>query len=225
MNFLALSQKVALKADLTSGMTTTISQVGVLAKIVDWVVDAYDEIQGAEKWWTFQTKRDSATMMTGVDNYAVSTFFPNDFDFLHEKSVYYNIIGNFSGRIDVISWEDFTETYLYVALSPERPTVMAFDPTGQVYFNTSPDDNHVIRFDYQQRQQHFTANLDIPVLPEDYHDLIWRLALIKYGEHYGAAEVYVPAQDYYEDRMQLFKNQYLPKMKFTENVYHGYNTP
>ncbi len=98
---------------------------------------------------------------------------------------------------------------------------MALSHTGNVYFDTIPDKNYVIKYDYQRKQDHFVNNNDIPIIPDDYHDLIWRLALLKYGEHYGAAEVTIPAKDYYEDRLQLLKNRYLPKISFTENVYHG----
>lgn len=225
MNFLDLCKKTALKADLTSGLTTTQNQVGILAKIVDWVIDAYDEIQGSEKWWTFQTGRGTASMITGISNYDGTTFLPNDFDFMWKDTIYYNVVGGFAGKINIISWDDYTETYLYSDLGTQRPTMMAFDPTGKVYFNSIPDDNYEIKFDYQRKQQHFTENLDIPILPSDYHDLIWRLALIKYGEHYGANEVTIPAQDYFEDRMQTMRNRYLPSIKFSENVYHGYNSP
>lgn len=64
MNFLALAQRCAVECGVAGTMSTTAGQIGSLARIVNWVSDAWNELQSERDDW--QWMRASSLLGGGV---------------------------------------------------------------------------------------------------------------------------------------------------------------
>ena len=222
MNYLELCTKVHNRADIpATGLASVTGQVGILLRVVSWVEDAWKEIQLAERWWLFRLESGSASLGTGVASYDVATFMPSDFSYFWPNSIYIKDAGTNVGQLSLMSWEDYRSQYLHETLVTGVPTTITVSHNGNIYFNTIPDKDYTIDFDYQRIVQNLAANNDIPTLPVDYHDVIWLRALAMYGEHYGAPEVYQPASLTLDEKMDIMSSTFLPKVAFRDNVYYG----
>ena len=222
MNYLELCTRVRQRADVAgSGLASVVGQVGILEKIVTWVDDAWSEIQLLEKWWLFRQESGTATLTTGTSEYGTSALLPSDFAYFWKDSIYIKDAGVKAGQLELIPWEEYRSKYLHEVLYLKQPSKIAITHNGKVYFDTLPDKDYTIAFDYQRTVQILAANSDIPTLPVDYHDVIWLRALAMYGEHYGAPEVYQPASLTLANKMDIISSEFLPKVSFVENAYYG----
>ena len=220
MNYLELCQKTREKAEIPSlGPTSVENQTGVLAQLVGWVSDGWAEIQSNEDWWLFRAKAGQANLIVDTESYVTNSIMPEDFAYFWPNEIFLKKDGVLVTELIQIEWHEYVRTYLHAQLSSQAPRYICIAPTGRVYFDSKPDYAYTVDFNYQQTVQTLAANNDIPILPSDFHDVIWRKALVSYGEHYNAPEVYRPASLYLEQRMDILAKRYLPKVGFRDNVY------
>ncbi len=220
MNYLELCAKVQEKADVPGAEIAAVTgQVGILKRITGWVEDAWLDIQGSQDWWEFMMEMGTATLNAGTTRYYITNLLPDDFNYFWDKTVYLKLNGETVVQMKIIKWKDYSEEFLHADLTTGTPSIISISHNGQLYLDAIPDEDYDLEFDYQKNPQILAASLDVPTLPVNFHDVIWRKALVSYGEHYGAPEVYQPASLYLEERLQTLENRYLPKVYFRDNVY------
>lgn len=178
MNYLQLCQRLRQECGGSgSGPQSVTNQIGENKLYVDWVNQAWREIQNVRQDWFFQWKQGGFDITEG----ATIITLPSD---LNRMAVLE--IGDH--KVDVIDWPVYRQYYSQT-LEQGRPTAVSFAPNGQLYLNKQADKNYSCRIDYYFLPQQLVNNTDIPTLPEEFHMIIVYKAMMYYGAYESAADV------------------------------------
>lgn len=214
--FLELCKDVRREAGLSgTGPSSVNGQVGMDAKLVSWVKNAWIEIQESNPKWRFLWKNDglincTAGMMT-YDPISLGFDLRNyDIDSLR---VYVGTIGN-QLFMTYVPYADFRSNYLFGSrqVIQGRPNVFTVNPDNTISVWPIPNDAYVINFDYYRNPQELTNNTDVPVMPTRFHQAIMYLALSKYAAHDEAQIIYQDALMNYKRMMIRLQNDQLPQV-------------
>jgi len=198
VNFLQLAQKVREQAGISGdGPLAVTGQTAILAKIVNWVNEAWREIQGmsTEWWWLWNIHTFNTSSAKG--DYTDAEMAITDKDRLDRTTVriYKQSLGRTDeGFIPFIEYQAWLARYGAGTVDDNRPTCFTELPNGTTRFYPAPDDVYVVTFDYYRAITQMATNIDVPALPVRYHDLIWGVALRKYAEYDAAPEIFEKAQ-------------------------------
>lgn len=209
MNFLQLAQKLAVLADV-SGQPSSIDNVrGEHARIVEWINQAWLEIQGAREQWNFMWARATPiAILAGVDLYeqpvdcrdiVTATFYLDD------------NAGNYAG-VTFKPYQEF-QSIARGAADPSRPQYWTIRPDNKIQLYPVPDAAYSLDFDYYKKPAYMVASTDTPSLPEHLHMAIVYLALMHYGEFEEAMSVIQFAMVNYNKYLLQMSNECLPEFK------------
>lgn len=221
MNYLALCQKLVRKAGIPGvGPTTVVNQTGELLRVIEWVKDAWSEIQTKHTQWTFRWvyAQTQALALNGrifdptVDwAINVSRFDTDTFKLNHTA------LGLTDQRyVSFEPWQSFESRFVIGPVQSGFPSVFSVRPDGKVMFNTQLDDAYTAVFDYYRGTQFLAADADIPYLPVDHHDAIWQKALMLYAEFEEAGSLYATAKRDYKSLQNAMERLYLPELVWGE---------
>ena len=203
MNFLELAKKLRQEAGLSgTGPSAVSGQSGMDKKCVDWIKDAWYEIQTLHETWKWMWNDDG--LVTGVAAQRKYDLVGLGFEVKNPvKESFRCRISGQSGTDMWMTWyeyEDFRQTFLYGQQQTGMPNSVTIDPSGQMQVDPVPDSaaTYEIRFEYYENPTALSANTDTPSLPTKFHDIIWYRGLMKYASHDGAPEVYNDAKVNYE---------------------------
>lgn len=196
MNFLQLCQAVQQEAGIPGDpMGTTAGQKGELKRVVTWTRRAWDEIQAEKRDWTFLWKEFSVVFSPGNNTYAVAlssspggvgTAWPRPLVFRMSK---YGITGAPIFKLGVYEPNVFQELFGHLTPMPGPPFAMTFLPDLRVRFNTVLDVFYNFSGEYQRAPQQLVSDLDVPLLPLQYHNAIMYRALRMYAEYEEASSL------------------------------------
>lgn len=208
--YLKLCQDVAREcgvaggADPTPKPTTVTGQRGELNRIINWVKDAYVEIQGARNWrWLrkdFEVDTVAGTdtyafgACTDVDDAALITRFKTwrlD-DRRNPPKIFLTSSGVGSQVfLSYTMWDNFEYLYKTGALQNQtsQPVHITVNPKDEIVLGISPNDIYTLRGSYHKSAQILAADGDIPEMPTVYHNLIMYQAMEYYGMFESAPEV------------------------------------
>jgi hypothetical protein len=214
MNFLQICQRTATECGVASGqaitaaMPSVISQVGSLARVINWVGDAWQDIQQAHEDWTwmrssnilglglsFQTVDGQASYPLGVGagtvGIAVEAFGKWDRDAFRVETT----TDSFHDEtfLDEIPFDKWRNGYMYGAmrLVKTRPVAIAVGPDRSLNLGPPPNGNYTVTGDYFVAPTAMVANDDLPIgLPTRFHMLIVYIAMQKYAGYESAPEVF-----------------------------------
>jgi len=227
--YLQICQDVARECGIAGGAdaspkpTAVTSQIGELNRVVNWVADAYTELQNARKW-RWLRKKFTLNTVDGTDNYAfgsctdVSTASAiTRFDSwrLNDRrnppKIYLSSAG-VGGEtfLDWTIWDNFEYLYKTGSLQSQtsRPFHITFNPDDEIVLGITPNDVYVVTGTYYRSPQILAADGDIPEMPAQFHDLIKYQAMEWYGLFESAPEVISRAQKGIKRlNSQLNKNQ------------------
>lgn len=194
--FLQLVQAVARESGTVPNVgepATLTNQTGRMARIINWVIDAYEQIQIDEKDWLW--------LVAGFEGTAAASTRAHDGAALSISERFSNWVtndedgrGTFTLQEPALGREDeapiceveyaaFRRTYLVGTASEEvgRPRAFAIDPQGRVVFYPLPDKGYTVRGQYRKAPQTLAVDADVPEMPAEFHDAIkWR-ALVFLG--------------------------------------------
>lgn len=207
MNYLALCRQAVQDCDVSgSGTTptTVVSQTGQLKLIVDWVKNAYIEIQNKHTDWrwmrrqfTFNTVNNDGIYeygdCTDVDASAVITRFDrwwaDDYEF--PFTIYAQAAGVAAERdLQYLPWSYFKRMYRRGTQVSGPPAHVSVDDANRLVLGPKPDGIYVVSGEFQRSAQILAADADIPEMPTQFHMLIVYRAMMKYAGFESAPEVY-----------------------------------
>lgn len=208
MNYLELCQAVARESGTLTGsssFTTVQDAQGRAAKIAGWVADAWVEIQNSRTDWLFRQAPFAKPLIVGLNTYtgasfdlAVSQWLP-DTGQRQTMSLYDPAIGQADeGHIRQIGYDEWRDSYDFGAQTNGRPVVWAIGPDGALCIGPKPDKAYMLRGRYRRAAQRLTADTDIPIMPDDYHNAIVRQALFNMADGDDAAELLVSKANKYQ---------------------------
>ncbi len=209
--FLQLCVKTRRECDLAgTGPTTVLSQTGKLEKIVNWVADAYTEIQGRYPNWRWMRKPFTVNTVASTDTYAytactdteagtvISRFKRWWADDECRRFTIYLSSGGVSGQRWLIwmPYDIFKVLYKFGQQQSQTgaPIHVSVDDNNRIVLGPNPDAVYVVGGDFQRSAQVLAADATVPEMPADYHMLAVYVAMRKYGASEAAVEVFSRGQ-------------------------------
>ena len=209
MNFKQLVNDFLVETQMDDPVATVLGQTDDAAQAVQWVSDAWTQVQRAERW-DFLWNRAYFTTTAG-------------------KSEYTPIEQNrgVGSKIDITTFRNGNNgTHLapmdYHRLAvPSRsgsPSMVALLPNDSVVFNATPTEPATYYYEYWATPAVLTDDLDTPTAPAQFHKAIVWLAVTNYAREQGAEwnGLYTAAtRDFnavYSDMQRFYLPQMLPKV-------------
>lgn len=214
MNFLQICQRVASKAGISgSSPITTIGQTGEAARIINWVQDAYVDIQERKPNWWFLRKDFEFNCVSGASTYAKSTVANNANWINRDIRCYLNTI-NDEQWLCYREWEDFKATRLIGSTRAVvgRPQDYSIKPDKSIIFYPIPNDTYTIVGEHFQTARLFSGDDDVPLFGQ-YQMIIVYQALMYYAAYSSDASVYADAQKNFERLIDKLEYDETPKLQ------------
>lgn len=198
MNYLQLCQRLRRECSIPgSGPDAVTGQSGLLQDLVNWVADAWREIQTKHPHWRWLRSRFTVNTVASDDTYAgtdctdsrLSTpvtrfarWWPFDDEGHHNVRIYLQSDGVAGERYLIyMPWSQFRHVYKMGPQSNSFPVHFTIDPQNNLVLGPVPDAVYVIAGEYQMSAQEFAANDDDPEVHDDFHLLIVYEGMKKYG--------------------------------------------
>lgn len=224
MDFLELVQRTRQEcSSSTTPLETVVAQTGKNARFVNWVSQAWVDIQGSQPYWKWMRQEFSFDLTPAVAEYppdldvGVSAHI-NNFSRWHADTfrLYRTSIGVDDEQFLIeFDWDDFRDTYRFGPRQPStRPGSFGIRPHDDaILFDAAPDDTYTCVGEYQIEAVILAADDDEPAIEARFHMLIVYYAMIKYGIDQAAPEVISLAQEGIAVLEPDFNRRYLPKVR------------
>jgi hypothetical protein len=221
MTFLELCQKLRQEAGISgAGPASVVNQQGEYARIVNWIINAWQEIQLTRKDWYFLRGDFTFDTVALKGAYTpaeagISTRFKMwDIDSLR---LYLKSTGQNDERsLTYLPYEDFRRQFLTGQRLNNRPLYFTFDTDLNLVFGDIPEAVYTVTGEYFKKPQVFAStvtenNTVVPDMPEEYHMLIVYEALKKYAMFEAAPEVLQYAMTNASRIYNALQSEQLPK--------------
>ena len=199
MNFLELAQETRRLSGVGgTGPVNVETAVGMELKIVNYVKNAWIDIQAHPKNWKWMHEDFSVDLQPGPGVQPLQTILnTREYQLVDCDKI---LVGTFRSyltatgvsdrqRMTWTPWRQFRKRYGVVDETASRPIQASRRPNGDLILYPKPDDIYSIEFESFRRPQQLVVNADIPELPLEYHQLIVYEALKRFGKAENAEEV------------------------------------
>lgn len=207
MNYLQLVQRAHSECEAAgSGPSAVTSQTGENLRMVNWVAQAYTEIQELHQNWRWMRSTWTVNTVAGTDAYAYTSvtdsrlsatidrfshwWVRDEDDCLNVKRYLSSAGVGTEGELTDIPWSNFRVLYKRGTQNNGFPAHVTVDPQNKLVFGPKPDDVYVMSGEYQMSPQTLAADADTPEMPTQFHMLVVYRAMEKYGAAKGAVEVF-----------------------------------
>jgi hypothetical protein len=215
MNFLQICQRAREKCAITgAGPSTVTGQTGTLLRLIDWVNEAWLEIQGAHDDWDFLWLRGTFdTQETSPGVYARDYDLGSNVQRVNPLSVTcYDSDGETEEwRLVEIPYARYRNQTDIGVNTAQRPTQFVIMPNDVMRLYPRPDGVYTLQFDYYKMPSAMSENTDEPELAEEH--LQWAIiygAMRRYALYENAQEVLIEAEAGYRQVMNLVRRKHLP---------------
>lgn len=208
MTFLQLCQRCAVECGASGTIATVSGQQGSLARVVNWVGDAWNDIQIAHDDWDWMRASNilgsgvsfvpasgqyTTPLGTGAGTIGVATDSFGKWD-RDTFRCYTTTVGTSNETfLDCISFDNWRNAYMLGAMREvrTRPVAVAVGPDQSINLGPPPNGDYTITGDYWMAPSVMTSDADVPTgLPTRFHMLIVYKAMLKYAGYEAAAEVF-----------------------------------
>jgi len=219
MTYLELCVRAREEAGITgSGPTSVIDQSGQLLRLINWVQQAWVEIQLMRPNWNFMHSEFSFDTVAETRDYLAADYSITDMKLWDENSfmAYETAVGE-SDQYPLIylSYKKWRDTYRVGmnVRSSDKPVYITVLPNNKVRFEPKPDKIYTVEGDYKRSTQTLAANDDeLTSFPDDFHMLIVWQALKYYGFYESAPEVLEEAETNFDNLLFRLELEQLPEM-------------
>jgi len=176
-----------------TGPSTVVGQTGEMLRVVNWIKKSWVDIQNLHKSWTFLINDLAFTTAASKGDYTLADMNASNLRQLDLKSLRCEITSmGFRNRqfMEDWDWDQFRNLYRFNNLTEGRPIRFSVDPKDRsLCLAAIPDaTGYTITGRYWSKPIEFTADADVPAIPEQYHMLIVYWALSKYAGYESAPE-------------------------------------
>lgn len=205
MNFIEIVRRVKLESGrLTAGPASVSSASGRDLMIVNWVRDAWRQLQEMPRSWAWKRKTASdLPILQGFYSYGPAALGIDDHgdwapeDDSYRPRVYEAATPSSYTLLRWVSYSTFQAAFLRPGTAPGMPQYWSESPAGDFLLGPVPDRNLMLSVDYYDAPQDLSIDTDIPALPERHHTVIvWR-ALEEVAKFDAAPELAQRAKDNY----------------------------
>ena len=206
--FLQLCQIARRECGITGGgPPSVLNQAGILAKVVAWVADADQELQGRWHDWDFM-HHTGWSENTIINTAAMAA--PADLGTWDVDSFYLNYSATTHKQLLIMDYKRWRSDYRQGVKTSKRPNSIVIKPDRSLIMEPPPDAIYSLSADYWKRPVKMTANTDVSPIPEEYERIIIARAKIFYAESQGVGEILASAQIEYDDLLDKMEAKYLP---------------
>lgn len=210
--YLQLCQDTARDSGTVTGTkpVSVLNQTGRELKVVNFVREAWVQIQNERNDWRWMRKEFSGALIAEAPAYTYASFSITDFgSWVEEKDLIINLPA--IGRADdsKVAWlpfEDWKAQYDFGGQTSNRPqhwTVRPYD--GALLLGPTPAVIYNIRGPYRRATQEMTADADTPDMPAQFHNGVkWKaLVLLNSGDEAALPVAYCQDQlTIYTDKLE-----------------------
>ncbi|MEM8991901.1 MAG: hypothetical protein AAGD08_15975 [Pseudomonadota bacterium] len=204
--------------------TTVVNQTGHEGQLVQWVKDAWRDIQVHRSRWEWMRDEFSANLVSstqrysgadlGLTRHAAWIVCP---DSANDSGV--TIYGQAEGvsderQLSWMTWNEFRRRLLRGAASTTTgyPAYFTIDPARRLVLYPIPDRVFVVQGEYVKTPQVLALDADVPEMPERFHDLIWMKALLRSASDEEALSQYPIWRNDYKVLLNELERDELPEV-------------
>ena len=213
MNFLELCKRLRSEAGIAgSGPVTTANQTGELLRVVDWVKDAYTDIQDKRDNWDFLRLDFSFNTTAGTAEYPKTTVTQLATWKRDSLRCYLTSSGvNDEIYLKAEPWNSFRNFRLRGANrdASGRPLYFTVKPDKSLVFWPKPDNTYTIVGEYFRKAYTFSSDTDEPVFDRHHLAIVYN-ALMRYAAYVGEPALYARAQNEYNRHINKIERDYTP---------------
>lgn len=211
MNYLQLCQRVRQDAGVSGdGPSAVTGQVGILARIVEWVKRANYDIQLERQDWSFLWASASGSTIANVASYL-----PADLGISSVRRIKAMLVDGDSVTLRDYSWYVTDVLQKGATSATGKPTDLIAKPDGNYLLFPIPDKIYPVHSEYYKRPVAITVNTDTPAIPEEYHEAIIAKALMYYADYEEDGYMYQKKQLEYATWLKRLSSTQKPKMEFS----------
>lgn len=170
--------------------TAVIGQTGTRLKTVNWVKNAWIDIQTLYPGgWKFLRKKVQVALTISLRTYPIATAFAEalatarKFDeellFIRDPAT-----PTVRSRLTFIPYRDFEAQY--ATFESGQPSAFTLNPSGEIEFNRTPDKAYFVDLNFWRDAVVLAADGDTPAIRAEHHMTIVWYALSRYGTSEGA---------------------------------------
>ena len=199
-----------------TGPTTTVGQTGESKRIVDWIIDADQDIQRERPSWNFMRSSFTVQTVSGTAAYSATDCGITAFrDWVQSRFKSYLTSGGVAGEIMLypMIYEQWYQQYNRG--TPVTGMPFAFTILANRSFSLAPipDGIYTIRGEYQKAVTALSGDSSTPIYPAEYHMLAVYAAMMFYGRFTGSTEVYQDGANRYAKMMAQMELTQLPRIR------------
>lgn len=204
--------------------TTVVGQTGHEGQLVQWVKDAWREIQTSRSRWQWMRAEYVGNTVASQQRYAASDFSLTrhadwivSYDGPEDSGV--TVYKQSEGVADEtplvwFEWGAFRRRLMRGSATTDegRPTMFTVDPAMKLVLYPTPDAVYVVQGEYMKSPQTLALDADVPEMPARFHDLIWMKALLRSAADEEALSQYPIWRNDYQVLMNDLERDQLPRM-------------
>lgn len=222
MNFLQLVQRAERECGVPgSGPSAVTAQTGEHGRFVNWVADAYNDIQTKHQDWDWMRTSTSWTTSDGVYRYSTTDcgIASGTFGMWAQDTFRnYPTAAGVTTEITMshLGYDNWRDTYLLggTRATRSRPVEFAVGPDKAIYVGPVPASGYTMTADYFTAPVILAADGDTPLLPTQYQMVIVYRAMMSYGAYESASEVYQRGELEFNKLMRRLEIDRLPPVGF-----------
>jgi len=209
MNFLQLVNELRRECSVAgNGLTTVVAQTGESQRLVQWIKQANDEIQGKYFDWLFLRVADTFDTLAGNDTVSK----PDDLNIWDVQRFY---IG--TQKLEVMDYADYEP----MDADSGQPHTVIVMPDNSLLLYPNPDAAYTVSYDYYRTPNVLSIDTDEPLIPSQFHRVIVYRAMAMYANYESAQELSKQALEVYAEAMRQLQNHQLPE----KSQYYGRSNP
>lgn len=214
MTFLELCQTLRREAGVSgTGPTAVTGQTGEYLRLVNWIIQAWKEIQLLRSDWRFMWARGSFNTSAGNADYTQGAIGISADRFDLGSFVLTDGAG-VKRRLIHLPYQTWKLWYDTATLTNNVPTHVTDMPDESIRLTVPPDAIYPVSFDYYRQPQALAANDDTPLMPARFHLLIVYKAMMYYAGYESAPEVLQDAMLRWNPLFDALETTQLPQIGF-----------
>jgi hypothetical protein len=226
VTFLELCEALARESGaIGSAPSTVIDQTGRQEKCVNWIVEAWRQIQNLNPDWTFLRAEYEGALVINTKSYAASSLGIDDFaGWILDQNGYQPVTIYVSGEqedeipLGFLGYESWRTSFNRGSHDAAKPIYYSVAPNQDLCVGPKPDLAYVIRGEYQRAAQVLEANDDTPLLPERFHMAIVRRAEMLLAQHDEAPTAFAGATAKFNEYLIDMDRDCLPAIELGGNA-------
>lgn len=223
MTLLEMVQKAIRKSGAKVDLPSTVTENNNLIQLfVEWVVDAWKDIQLERLGWDWRVTRDKTFAITSA---AAEYTVPSTMETINTKTVVIYDDPTDASFLQYISYDEYRRRRDTMTAATSRPLYFTLTPDDMIAFWPAPDQNYTVKYDGVLKVEILDDTDDNATparLAEEYHDgIVWQ-AVRYYAQHFEDGSKFQEAVDRFVPYKKYFEERAMPDMSLDLSALYGY---